>query len=48
MQMFLSSVSAGLVAPLVWGTPLGLAIGMACYCLIGWAVIRNSHLWRSA
>ena len=45
MQMFLSSVSAGLIAPLVWDSPLGLAMAMAGYSLIGWIVIKRSHLW---
>ena len=45
MQMFLSSVSAGLVAPLVWDRPIGLALAMAAYAFIGWCVIRRSHLW---
>ena len=48
MQMFLSSFSSGLMAPLVWQSPLGLATAMAGYCLIGWLVIRQSHLWRAA
>lgn len=47
-QMLLSSVSAGLIAPLLWGSPLGLALGMAAYSFIGWLVIRQSHLWRAA
>ena len=45
MQMFLSSVSSGLIAPLVWDTTLGLAMAMAGYALVGWIVIRRSHLW---
>ena len=48
MQMFLSSVSSGLVASLVWGSPFTMACAMAGYCLIGWLVIRQSHLWRRA
>ena len=47
-QMLLSSLSAGLIAPLLWGSPLGLALGMAAYSLIGWLVIKQSHLWRAA
>jgi DHA1 family bicyclomycin/chloramphenicol resistance-like MFS transporter len=45
MQMFLSSVSSGLIAPLVWDSTLGLAMAMAGYALLGWIVIRRSHLW---
>lgn len=48
IQMMLSTVSAGLVVPFVWSSPMGLALAMACYCLIGWLVIRQSHLWRAA
>lgn len=48
MQMFLSTVSAGLVAPLVWAHPIGLAGAMSAYCLVGWWVIRGSHLWKAA
>jgi MFS transporter, DHA1 family, multidrug resistance protein len=48
MQMFLSSVSAGLIAPLVWSHPIGLAVAMSAYCLVGWWVIKGSHLWKAA
>lgn len=48
MQMFLSSVSAGLIAPLVWSHPIGLAGAMATYCLVGWWAIKGSHLWKAA
>lgn len=45
VQMLLSTVSAGLIVPLVWFSPLGLAMAMAGYVLIGWLVIRKSQLW---
>jgi MFS transporter, DHA1 family, multidrug resistance protein len=45
VQMFLSTVSAGLIVPLVWHHPLGLASAMAAYLLIGWLVIRKSQVW---
>lgn len=48
MQMFLSSVSSGLVASLVWNSTFAMACAMAGYCLVGWLVIRQSHLWRHA
>jgi MFS transporter, DHA1 family, multidrug resistance protein len=48
MQMFLSSVSSGVVASLVWGSTFAMACAMAAYCLLGWLVIRQSHLWRNA
>lgn len=47
-QMLLSSLSAGLIAPLLWSSPLGLALGMTAYSIIGWLVIKQSHLWRAA
>jgi MFS transporter, DHA1 family, multidrug resistance protein len=47
IQMLLSTVSAGLVVPLVWYAPSGLAWAMAAYLLIGWLVIRQSQLWKS-
>lgn len=46
MQMLLSTVSAGLLIPLIWHSPLGLALGMAGYLLIGWICARNSVAWR--
>ncbi|MDZ4099242.1 MAG: multidrug effflux MFS transporter, partial [Methylophilaceae bacterium] len=45
VQMLLSTVSAGLIVPLVWFSPLGLAMAMTGYVLIGWLVLRKSQLW---
>lgn len=45
VQMFLSTISAGLIVPLVWHHPLGLASAMAGYLLIGWLAIRKSQVW---
>lgn len=45
-QMFLSTVSAGLVVPLLWFSPLGLAFGMLVYFIFGLFVISQSELWR--
>jgi DHA1 family bicyclomycin/chloramphenicol resistance-like MFS transporter len=47
IQMLLSTVSAGLVVPLVWYAPSGLAMAMAAYLLCGWLMIRKSKLWTS-
>ncbi len=47
IQMLLSTVSAGLVVPLVWYAPSGLAIAMAAYLGFGWLMIRKSNLWSS-
>jgi len=47
IQMLLSTVSAGLVVPLVWYAPSGLAMAMAAYLVFGWLMIRKSKLWVS-
>lgn len=48
IQMLLSTVSAGLIVPLAWFAPLGLAFAMAGYVLFGWLMIRNSQLWAKS
>ncbi|NOU24706.1 MAG: multidrug effflux MFS transporter [Methylotenera sp.] len=45
IQMLLSTVSAGLIAPLVWYAPSGLALAMAAYLVFAWLMVRNSELW---
>lgn len=45
IQMLLSTVSAGLIVPLVWYAPSGLAIAMATYLVFSWLMLRKSHLW---
>lgn len=45
IQMLLSTVSAGLIVPLLWFAPLGLAWAMAAYLLLGWLMICRSKLW---
>lgn len=45
IQMLLSTVSAGLIVPLVWYAPSGLAVAMAGYLTLSWLVIRKSKLW---
>ncbi|MDX1914205.1 MAG: multidrug effflux MFS transporter [Methylophilus sp.] len=47
IQMLLSTVSAGLVVPLVWYAPSGLAWAMAGYLVLGWLVIQLSTLWKN-
>jgi DHA1 family bicyclomycin/chloramphenicol resistance-like MFS transporter len=44
IQMVLSTVSAGLIIPLIWHHPLGLAFGMGAYLILGWWSVRNSSL----
>jgi len=48
VQMLLSTVSAGLLIPLLWQSPLGLAMGMAGYLLLGWLCARSSVVWYKA
>jgi DHA1 family bicyclomycin/chloramphenicol resistance-like MFS transporter len=45
IQMLLSTVSAGLVVPLVWFAPIGLAWAMFAYWCISLVVIMRSKLW---
>ncbi len=45
IQMLLSTVSAGLIVPLLWYAPSGLALAMAGYLIFGWLMIRKSKLW---
>jgi DHA1 family bicyclomycin/chloramphenicol resistance-like MFS transporter len=47
VQMLLSTVSAGLIVPLVWYAPSGLAWAMAGYLLLSWVVVRKSGLWQT-
>lgn len=46
VQMLLATVSTGLIIPLLWDRPLGLAVGMGIYLLLGWLSISRSALWR--
>ena len=45
IQMLLSTVSAGLIVPLIWYAPSGLAWAMAGYLVLGVLMIRKSVLW---
>jgi DHA1 family bicyclomycin/chloramphenicol resistance-like MFS transporter len=45
IQMLLSTVSAGIIVPLFWYAPSGLAMAMAGYLTFGWLMIRRSKLW---
>lgn len=46
IQMLLSAVSAGLVVPLVWSQPLGLAMAMAAYLIFSYLMLRLSASWQ--
>ena len=45
IHMLLSTVSAGLIVPLIWYAPSGLAWAMAGYLVLGVLMIRKSVLW---
>lgn len=47
MQMLLSTVSAGIIIPLIWHSTLGLALGMAGYLLTGWISLRGSLVFKA-
>ncbi|MES2499868.1 MAG: multidrug effflux MFS transporter [Pseudomonadota bacterium] len=46
IQMMLSTVSAGLVVPLVWGSVMGLAVAMMVYLIVALLVISQTRLWK--
>lgn len=48
MQMLLSTLSAGVIVPLVWFAPMGLAWAMAGYLVLSVLVVMQSRLWKSA
>lgn len=47
IQMLLSTVSAGLIVPLIWGSVMGLALTMLVYLLVALTVISQTRLWKS-
>ncbi|MFM9834960.1 MAG: multidrug effflux MFS transporter [Methylophilaceae bacterium] len=47
VQMMFSTVSAGLVIPVLWNNPLGLAYGMLSYLFIGAICARSSSVWQN-
>lgn len=46
VQMLLSTVSAGLLIPLLWFSPLGLALGMGGYWLLGLLCVSGCAAWK--
>lgn len=46
IQMMLSTVAAGLIVPLIWSKPEGLALGMCGYLLVSWIAIKQTKVWR--
>lgn len=47
IQMLLSTVSAGIIVPMVWGSVMGLALAMLTYLLIALAIICQTRLWKN-
>ncbi len=47
VMMMVSTVSAGLVVPYAWGSPLGLALASSAFLLLGLASISQTKLWKS-
>lgn len=47
VQMMISTVSAGIVVPLVWDKPIRLALAMAAYLALGWLALSRSRLWTA-
>ncbi len=46
LQMLLSTVSAGVLIPLLWDRLLGLALGMTLYAAIGWFCAQATQPWK--
>jgi len=46
LQMLLSTLSAGLLIPLLWNQLIGLALGMAAYLLFGIWCVRQTQAWQ--
>jgi DHA1 family bicyclomycin/chloramphenicol resistance-like MFS transporter len=47
IQMTLSTVSAGIIVPLVWSSVAGLAWATAGYWLLGWLVFSQTQVAKS-
>jgi DHA1 family bicyclomycin/chloramphenicol resistance-like MFS transporter len=47
VQMLFSTVSAGIIVPLVWSSVFGLASAMLTFWLISWLAIRQTKLWNT-
>jgi MFS transporter, DHA1 family, multidrug resistance protein len=46
VQMLISTVSAGIIVPLVWSSVFGLASAMLVFCLVSWLAIQQTKLWK--
>ncbi len=47
IQMLFSTISAGIIVPLVWGSVFSLACTMLAIWLVSWLMIRQTQLWES-
>ena len=47
VQMLFSTISAGIIVPLVWGSVFSLACAMLAVWLVSWLTIRQTKLWKS-
>lgn len=47
VQMLFSTVSAGIIVPLVWSSVFGLASAMLVLWLISWLAIQQTKLWKA-
>jgi DHA1 family bicyclomycin/chloramphenicol resistance-like MFS transporter len=46
VQMLFSTISAGIIVPLVWSSVFGLASAMLVFWLVSWLAISQAQLWR--
>lgn len=46
VQMLFSTISAGIIVPLVWSSVFGLASAMLAFWLVSWLAIRQTGLWK--
>jgi MFS transporter, DHA1 family, multidrug resistance protein len=46
VQMLFSTVSAGIIVPLVWSSVFGLASAMLVFWLVSWLAIQQTKLWK--
>ncbi len=46
-QMLFSTVSAGIIVPLVWGSVFSMACTMLAIWLVSWLMIRQTALWKN-
>jgi MFS transporter, DHA1 family, multidrug resistance protein len=46
VQMLFSTVSAGIIVPLVWSSVFGLASAMLAFWLVSWLAMQQTELWE--